>query len=150
MAVKIHTEDSSCIADTLQKLLVLKIKKASDYENIKTFTLNKCPFYFAIPRQNGLCKAIVDVKGYLRQERNFEINHLTKDTLDIGTLSLAKERTVHIKGVTITGVEKEFIKIDADKTTCQVKNNDILSNSSVYESITKMSGIMCFPMGVLR
>lgn len=66
--------------------------------------------------------------------------------IDLGNLMLQSDTAV-IEEVTITGVPKKFIVIDAEKTTITVENNPILEIASVYDAVLKIPGILPFPGG---
>lgn len=71
---------------------------------------------------------------------------LTDSLLDLGILAL-DENLSELDEVTITGIQKKFIQIDAEKTTITVTDNPILEISSVYDAILKIPGVVPYPGG---
>lgn len=70
----------------------------------------------------------------------------TAQLIDLGTLTL-RESVSELDEVTITGIQKRFIQIDAEKTTVTVTDNPVLEISSVYDAILKIPGVVPFPGG---
>jgi len=71
---------------------------------------------------------------------------LTDSIKDLGTLQI-DEQISELDEVTITGIQKKFIQVDAEKTIVTVTDNPILEVSSVYDAILKIPGIVPFPGG---
>ncbi|MCE3296085.1 MAG: TonB-dependent receptor plug [Crocinitomicaceae bacterium] len=78
-------------------------------------------------------------------EQTFEIK-TGGGTIDLGTMQLGAKAS-ELEGVTITGVPKKFIQVDAEKTSVTVEGNAILEVSSVYDAILKIPGIIPYPGG---
>ncbi|MGV3632347.1 MAG: TonB-dependent receptor domain-containing protein [Bacteroidota bacterium] len=78
-------------------------------------------------------------------EAAFEIppegGEIKPDTIRLGN------KASELEGVTITGVPKKFIQVDAEKTSITVEGNPILEVSSVYDAILKIPGIIPYPGG---
>lgn len=70
----------------------------------------------------------------------------TSDSIVLDDI-LLKEHVSKIDEVTITGVKRKFIEVDADKTTVTIKDNPILEIASLYDAILKLPGVMPFPGG---
>ncbi|MFT6749714.1 MAG: iron complex outermembrane receptor protein, partial [Flavobacterium sp.] len=64
------------------------------------------------------------------------------------TDSIKKEDVTKLEEVTI-GVKKKFIKIESDKTTVSIKDNEMLSTGNAYEAIKKLPGVIAAPTGGL-
>ena len=60
-----------------------------------------------------------------------------------------KESVKTLDEVTVTGNKKQFIKVESDKTTVSVKDNDMLSTGNAYEAVKKMPGVIASPTGGL-
>lgn len=55
-----------------------------------------------------------------------------------------------IKEVEIVGNKKQFVKVDADKTTYQVRDNTALSTGSMRDAVRKLPGVVLSPSGDLN
>ncbi len=78
-------------------------------------------------------------------ETTFSIQD-SSTVIRLGNLLLQSD-TATIEEVTITGVPKKFIVVDAEKTTVTVEGNPILEVASVYDAVLKIPGILPFPGG---
>jgi iron complex outermembrane recepter protein len=64
--------------------------------------------------------------------------------------SIAKvEKTNNLQEVSIYGNKKQFVKVEADKTTVNVKDNAMLSTGTAYEAVRKLPGVITSPTGSL-
>ncbi|MNK27356.1 hypothetical protein D3C87_457100 [compost metagenome] len=99
-----------------------------------------------LPRLEGTYSFTIRTQMYQPILLSFEIKKNTPDTIQLGDLVL-KEAVSELDEVTITGIQRKFIEIDADKTTLRVKDNPVLSISSIYDAILKVPGIMPYPGG---
>lgn len=78
--------------------------------------------------------------------------------LFVSALSFAQEKTTKqdsiknnevILNEVVINNQKKFIKIESDKTTVSIKNNEMLSTGNAYEAVKKMPGVMASPTGGL-
>lgn len=58
-------------------------------------------------------------------------------------------KTEEIKGVDVVADKKQMVKIDADKSTYQVKDNPTLTTGSIRDAVRKLPGIVLSPTGDL-
>ncbi len=64
--------------------------------------------------------------------------------------SIAKSQTPKsIEEVTVYGNKRQFIKVESDKTTINVKNNPILNSGSSLDAVKKIPGVITSPTGSL-
>ncbi|WP_343636028.1 outer membrane beta-barrel family protein [Fluviicola sp.] len=105
-----------------------------------------CQQLLEIPKRTGVYSFTIKTQLYQPVLLSFEIKETTADTIQLGELAL-KEAVSELDEVTVTGIPRKFIEIDADKTTLLVKDNPVLSISSVYDAILKVPGIMPYPGG---
>ena len=57
-----------------------------------------------------------------------------------------KEKLNALNEVTVTA-RKKYIKVDSDKTTISVKDNDMLNSGSSLEAVKKLPGVITSPTG---
>lgn len=58
-----------------------------------------------------------------------------------------KEKTTELSEVTIYGNKKQYIKVESDKTTINVKDNAMLNSGSSLEAVKKIPGVITSPSG---
>lgn len=147
LSSRIHAEDKECKIDTGSKTFTIEKLAEGKVQAIKTVKLNECLNFVKLPKVPGKYTVYIASENYNDQSIDFEINKISKDTIDLGEIILYKSNTISLKGLAVTGIKKEFIKIEADKTTFTVADNDILSSGSIYESLTKIPGVLISPSG---
>ena len=109
------------------------------------FSFSECYHYEKISLKNGKYKIYISKANYQTVIRDVEISE-TKNKID---LNVSLEPIKTIEEVTLSGVKKKFIKSESDKTTVFVEGNDILSNGSTYEALTKIPGVIITPNGYI-
>lgn len=60
-----------------------------------------------------------------------------------------KNKTTELKEVTVYGNKKQFIKIESDKTTVNVRNNPMLNSGTSLEAVKRIPGVITSPAGGL-
>lgn len=59
------------------------------------------------------------------------------------------EKTNELKEVTIYGNKKQYLKVESDKTTINVRDNAMLNSGSSLEAVKKIPGVITSPTGTL-
>ena len=106
---------------------------------------NGCEQAILIPKKLGKYHLIIEAKAFEDVNIAFEISDETSE-VDLKIFELL-EKTRQLDEVTISGIKRRFIQVDADKTTITVKDNPILTVSSLYDAILKIPGVVPFPGG---
>ncbi|MES2410907.1 MAG: TonB-dependent receptor [Bacteroidota bacterium] len=57
------------------------------------------------------------------------------------------EKTTEIKEVTVFGNKKQYVKVESDKTTINVRDNAMLNSGSSLEAVKKIPGVITSPTG---
>ena len=65
----------------------------------------------------------------------------------LNEIVLKKIAAITFGEVTILGIKKKYIKVEADKTTVLVKSNEILAEGSAYDAIIKLPAVLLDPSG---
>lgn len=63
--------------------------------------------------------------------------------------SIPVAKTNELGEITIYGNKRQYIKVDADKTTIDVKNNAMLNSGSSMDAVKKLPGVITSPTGTL-
>jgi iron complex outermembrane receptor protein len=63
--------------------------------------------------------------------------------------SIAPQKANELGEITIYGNKRQYIKVDSDKTTVDVKNNAMLNSGSSMDAIKKLPGVITSPTGSL-
>ena len=138
------SKDMPC--EEVAKQVIISAKIGGKDSLLIKVDFKDCKKLIEFPRAEGVYSFTVRTQLYEPILLSFEIKASTADTIELGELAL-KETVSQLDEVTITGIQRKFIEIDADKTTLTVKDNPVLSISSIYDAILKVPGIMPYPGG---
>ncbi|WP_343747651.1 TonB-dependent receptor [Fluviicola sp.] len=109
-------------------------------------TFSDCTKLIEVPKIPGVYSFTIRTQLYQPILLSFEVGPNTPDTIDLGEL-VFKDDVAQLEEVTVTGIQRRFIKVDADKTTITVQDNPVLTVSSIYDAILKIPGIVPYPGG---
>jgi hypothetical protein len=137
-------KDIPCEEVAKQVIISTRIDGKDSVLMKESFT--ECRQLIEVPKRPGVYTFTIQTYLYQPILLSFEIKAETADTIDLGN-RVFKETVAALDEVTITGVQRKFIEIDADKTVLTVKDNPVLSVSSVYDAILKVPGVMPYPGG---
>lgn len=140
----VTTKDIPC--EDVPKQVIISTKIAGKDSVLVKETFKDCLRLIELPKMEGLYAFTIKTQLYQPILLSFEVKEATPDTIQLGELKL-KETVSELDEVTITGIQRKFIEIDADKTTLTVKDNPVLSISSIYDAILKIPGVMPYPGG---
>lgn len=132
--------------EDVPKQVIISTKIAGKDSVLIKEQFKDCSQLIELPKREGLYAFTIKTQLYQPILLSFEIKSNTSDTIQLGELVL-KETVSELDEVTITGIQRKFIEIDADKTTLMVKDNPVLSISSIYDAILKVPGVMPYPGG---
>ncbi len=61
--------------------------------------------------------------------------------------TVKKEKTNELKEVTVYGNKRQYLKVESDKTTINVRDNGMLNSGSSLEAVKKIPGVITSPSG---
>ena len=149
IGTKFRTENSTCATENTDKTILFEMNQNGTFRLLKKFIIKNCENYNTYPKFFGKFRVTVQAEKYESQSLDFEINATTKDSLILKEIVLIKSNPKSLDEVTITGIKRSSIKIDADKTTVTIKNNDMLSSGTVYDAVAKLPGVLLNTTGML-
>ncbi len=140
----------SCDKDTTVRHIEFQKSEQNQFRTIKTFTSTQCENEFVLAADSGNYKMVVRSFNCEEQQSVFNIKD-GQTEITLGKTTLFKhEKAINLSEVTVVGNKKEFIKVDADKTTYLVKDNPALSSGSMQDAIRKLPGVIVSPSGNLN
>lgn len=144
LTVSFSSKTVAC--DSIQKeyALIWKVNGMDSIIDRNVFLA--CDLSVQFPKNLGTYELRVRTLLFAPIALTFEIKAETQDSINLGTIPF-KETISELDEVTITGIQRRFIQVDADKTTVLVENNPVLSVSSAYDAILKIPGIVPYPGG---
>lgn len=143
----INAEKIDCEKDTISKVILLEMYYNDKYNVVKKFITKKCRNYYEFPKFVGKFKATIQMLNYEEKVILFDITKLDKDTIRLKNIYLELDKTIKLKEVTVNGVSKQKIRVEADKTTISINDNDMYSGGSTYEALTKIPSVLLDPNG---
>lgn len=132
--------------EDIPKQLSISMKMDGKDSILKKEQFSACQQILELPQMEGLYSLTIHTQLYEPILLSFEIKANTVDTVQLGELVL-KETVSVLDEVTVTGIQRRFIQVEADKTTITVKDNPILTVSSIYDAILKIPGVVPYPGG---
>jgi iron complex outermembrane receptor protein len=146
----IEIAGNSCDNDTTTRRIEFQKSEHGQFQPVRTFTSTKCLNEFVLPADSGTYKMIVNSFNCDEQDVVFTVKK-DMNELTLGQTTLFKhKKAIALSEVTVVGNKKEFIKVDADKTTYLVKENPVLSSGSMSDAIRKIPGVIVSPTGNLN
>jgi len=144
LSFSLFSADESC-PSVQKKLLLYYVTESSD-SLVKSDTLIDCYAETDFPKSMGLYYLVIRAKNFQEIAVSFTVSEDSPEIIDLKRLELVKKND-QLEEVTITGIKRSFIQVDADKTTITVKDNPILTVSSIYDAILKIPGVVPYPGG---
>ncbi|TWP29716.1 TonB-dependent receptor [Apibacter muscae] len=151
----VDSKTNACLADDLNKEIKFQYKYDSLYKDVKTFNTAKCYNSYTISKIPGKFRILVSAIGHQTQSIDFDVVESLPDTLLIGNVymnnignigevpdTLSNSEITNMEGVVVVGGKKEMIKVEANKTTYSVKDNELLSGGNAEEALTKIPGVI--------
>jgi len=113
---------------------------------IRKDSITNCLIEIDLPEVAGSYRVSVSAENYKNAVFYFDVTDSTSRQLTQPPIELKKDIS-QLDLVTITGIKRSFIQVDADKTTITVKDNPVLTVSSIYDAILKIPGVVPYPGG---
>jgi len=146
----IEIAGNSCANDTTTRLIEFQKSELQQIRSIKTFTSTSCENEFTLPVDTGIYKMTINSFNCDEQDVTFVVRY-GQHVITLGKTTLFQhKKAITLSEVTVVGSKKEFIKVDADKTTYLVKDNPALSSGSMSDAIRKLPGVIVSPSGNLN
>lgn len=143
-SVTLVAENGTC-DKSMKTLRVVELLASGDSTLVWTAQDSACMLSIQLPLTPGNYRFSVKTQNNAFANVNFEVA-TANDKIALGAVMLESTVT-DLNEVTITGVPKKFIVVDAEKTTITVENNPILEVSSIYDAILKIPGVVPYPGG---
>lgn len=135
-------EDVDCNSKTnMIRNIDIQMFYNGGFNSVKKIESLKCSESYIVPKFKGKFKALITTEKYLPTEINFEINDASADTVILKAKLFRGDKTKALEEVVVNSSSSP-IKIEGNKTSFLVKNNDALNNGTVLETIQKLPGVL--------
>ena len=81
---------------------------------------------------------LVATTAFAQETPKTQANNTVQDTL---------KKTNELSEVTVYGSKKQYLKVESDKTTINVRDNAMLNSGSSLEAVKKIPGVITSPTG---
>jgi len=133
----VNSDTDSIISRTID----IQLFYNNSFNSIHKIESKKCSNLYTVPKFNGKFKALISSENHLPAEIRFEINDQSPDTLLLKTKLYSARKPEVLSEVVIKSTTSP-IKIEGNKTSYSVKNNDALNNGTALETVQKLPGVM--------
>ncbi|HEU4495659.1 MAG TPA: TonB-dependent receptor plug domain-containing protein, partial [Flavobacterium sp.] len=140
-------QDIPCESDSSEREIVLEKIEGSSKIKIGAYQSTGCKF--TLNKKLALGSYSLTVSGLAIQNASVEFM-ITAENQDkvIQNITL-KDKTNELSEVTVYGNQRQYIKVESDKTTISIKENGLLNSGTTLDAIKKLPGVVTSPAGGL-
>lgn len=146
ITIHIELENQKCTQSGLERTLELEKNTDGTYFQVYALSTTNCKNTYNVPKITGNYRLKINAKGFLMKIINFEVSSQTSQ-LDLGNIVLLEDKFVELEAVSIVKGKKQYMKVDAEKTTYLVKGNPMLNTGSISDAIKRLPGVFTSPSG---
>ena len=135
-----------CEKDVLERTVQLQQAADNAFVTDKKYQFKGCTFEIESTLPNGNYQLTISAVGFQEQVITFAISDVEKIILKNVVL---QEKVNTLNEVAVFGNRKQFLKVESDKTTVNVKDNGMLNSGSSLDAVKKLPGVITSPTGSL-
>jgi len=137
----------SCETDSEEREILLEKIEGNSTTKIGTYQGKGCKF--TINKKLDLGKYSFTVSGLAIQESKIEFD-VTEENQEriIQNIELS-EKTNALGEVTVYGNQRQYMKVESDKTIINIKENGLLNTGTTFEAVKRLPGVVTSPAGGL-
>jgi len=140
-------EGISCEKDSEEREILLEKIEANSKTKIGAYQGKGCKF--TLNKKLDLGKYSLTVFGLTIQQTTVEFEVTPENQEKIIQNIELTEKTNDLSEVTVYGNQRQFMKVESDKTTISVKENGLLNSGTTLDAIKKLPGVVTSPAGGL-
>lgn len=137
----------ACESDSSEREILLEKIEGNNKTKIGAYQGNGCKF--SLNKKLDLGKYVFTVSGLNIQETKIEFDITEENRRKIIQNIELNEKTNDLNEVTVYGNQRQYMKVESDKTTINVKENGLLNSGTTLEAIKKLPGVVTSPAGGL-
>lgn len=148
IVLKIKTDDILCENVITDKKINVFTINNDEKKLVFSKVFTECFIEFKLPENNVDFQFEVSSSGY--EVGILDFSTRDKDFVETTYLLMelkSKATQKQIETVVVKSNLNKFIKVDADKTIVQIKDNPVYDSGTSYDAISKLPGIMMAPTG---
>lgn len=128
-----------------EKFYWRKSKKAKT--KIGTYQSVGCKF--TLTKNLSLGKYSFTISGLNIQETKLDFEITLENKAKIIQSITLSDKTNDLSEVTVYGNQRQYMKVESDKTTISIKENGLLNSGTTFEAVKKLPGVVTSPAGGL-
>jgi iron complex outermembrane recepter protein len=136
--------NTNCNLDLGDRNCTIEKNENNIATRIVSFSGRGCQFTSVQALAIGNYTLALSTFGYEESRINFEVTDGNKNKIIINAIHL-KEKTTSLGEVTVYGNKKQFLKVESDKTTVNVKNNAMLNSGNSFDALKRLPGVIISP-----
>jgi len=137
----------SCETDAEEREILLEKIEGETKTKIGSYQGKGCKF--STNKKLDLGKYSLTVSGLTIQKTSIEFEVTTENQQKIIQNLELTEKTNDLNEVTVFGNQRQFMKVESDKTTISIKENGLLNSGTTLDAIKKLPGVVTSPAGGL-
>lgn len=137
----------SCDTDAEEREILLEKIEGETKTKIGSYQGKGCKF--STNKKLDLGKYSLTVSGLTIQKAAVEFEVTAENQAKIIQNLELTEKTNDLNEVTVFGNQRQFMKVESDKTTISIKENGLLNSGTTFEAIKKLPGVITSPAGGL-
>lgn len=137
----------SCETDAEEREILLEKIEGDTKTKIGSYQGKGCKF--STNKKLDFGKYSFTVSGLTIQKTSVEFEVTPENQEKIVRNLELTEKTNDLNEVTIFGNQRQFMKVESDKTTISIKENGLLNSGTTLDAIKKLPGVVTSPAGGL-
>ncbi len=148
LEISSNIDGNSCESDKSGRTILIERTDTAKPEKTGTYQSNGCSFTVEAALQPGTYSVTFSGSDFDTQTVSFIVAKNQASPVIIGPVLLFSS-TKQLNEVTVYGNRRQFIKVDSDKTTVNIRDNGMLNSGSSMDAVKKLPGVIKSPGGGL-
>ena len=137
-----------CENDATERNIVLEHLENNQKKTIGVYQSKGCEFSTSENLVPGNYTFTISGLNFEPQQIHFEITAENRERIVLDPVNLVSKNT-ELTEVTIFGNRRQYLKVESDKTTVNVKDNGMLNSGSTLDAVKRLPGVVASPVGGL-
>lgn len=136
-----------CENDSSEREILLEKIEGNSKTKIGAYRGNGCKFTLTKKLELGNYSFTISGLNIQQAKIAFEVTAENREKI-IQNIELT-DKTNELSEVTVYGNQRQYMKVESDKTTINIKENGLLNSGTTLEAVKKLPGVITSPSGSL-
>lgn len=137
----------ACENDTAEREILLE--KIEEGKKTKIGAYQSVGCKFTLTKNLALGKYSFTISGLNIKESKLDFEITPENKAKIIQSVALSDKTNDLNEVTVYGNQRQYMKVESDKTTISIKENGLLNSGTTFEAVKKLPGVVTSPAGGL-